>query len=416
MRNLTVEQSTELLIQHVSGPERSERAGLSDAVGRVAASDVFARIHQPPFNRSPLDGYAVRHDDTRGASRDRPAVLRVTQRVYAGSVPAGPLGAGEAALVTTGSPLPPGATCVVRQEDTGGDGETVRVFSPLGEYENYCREGEDLAAGTPIVKSGRRLNCAHAAVLAGQGYAEVEVCERPRIGILSTGNELVPVGRPLAPGKVYDSNGHYLASRVRQLGGRALLGGVVEDDPKKLASAVLDLLPACEMAVMTGGVSVGVRDHVPAAGKILGARELFRGVAMKPGSPAMALWKDGKLILCLSGNPFAAAVSFEILGGPAVKKLAGDGAVFPKRIKGVLRGEFGKKSDVRRFVRAKAEAGEICLPRGGDSPGMMFSMTGCDCVIDIPAHSPPLEMGDPVEAVLFQDYFAGSAGSAGTCA
>ena len=407
MRNLTVEQSVELLIRYTSKTKYTEKAELLDAVGRVAAADIFARMNQPPFNRSPLDGYAVRHDAIQNSSPASPAILRVTRSVCAGTLPAEPLNAGEAVPVTTGAPLPSGATCVVRQEDTDGGGETVRVFSPLRRYENYCREGEDLREGTPIVKNGQRLNCAHAAVLAGQGYAEAEVYERPRIGILSTGNELIPAGWPFVPGKVYDSNGHYLASRVKQLGGRAVLGGRVDDDPEKLALAILDTLSACDMVITTGGVSAGVHDYIPAAGKMLGARELCRGVDMKPGSPAMALLKNDRLVLCLSGNPFAAASSFEILGSPAVKKLTGDSVVLPRRIKGVLRSDFGKKSDVRRFVRGKAEAGEIRLPQGGDSPGMMFSMAECNCLVDIPSRSSPLQAGDRVCAVLFQEYSAG---------
>jgi molybdopterin molybdotransferase len=419
MRNLSVEQSVELLIRYAAASERFEKARLLDAVGRVAAKDVFARINQPPFNRSPLDGYAVRHGDIQDSSRDNPAILRVTQSIYAGSFPAGSLNPGEAAQVTTGSALPLGATCVVRQEDAEGGGETVRVFSPAGEYENYCREGEDVEKGEPIVKGGRRLNCAHIALLAGQGYDEVEVRKRPRIGILSTGSELIPAGLPLAPGKIYDSNGLYLASRVNQLGGLAVLDGsparvtglvtgLVGDDQEELASAIFNLLPACDMVVTTGGVSAGVRDCIPAAGKLLGARELFRGVDMKPGGPAMALYKDDRLILCLSGNPFAAAASFEILGCPAVKTLAGDSRALPKRIKGVLRGAFNKKSvnKIRRFVRGWAEAGEIRLLPGEDSPSLIASMAGCNCLVDVPAHSSPLGPGDPVEAVLFQEYFA----------
>ncbi|MDR1130941.1 MAG: molybdopterin molybdotransferase MoeA [Oscillospiraceae bacterium] len=411
MRNLSVEQSAEILVQHASKPKRSEKAALLDAAGRVAARDIFARINQPPFNRSPLDGYAVLHDDIRNSSRDSPAVLRVTERIFAGAgaFPAGALNAGEAALVTTGSPLPPGATCVVRQEDTDGGEETVRVFSPVGEYENYCWEGEDVREGTLIARGGQRLNCAHIAVLAGQGYTDAEVCERPRIGILSTGSELVPAGQLLAPGKIYDSNGYYLALRVRQLGAQSFLSGSADDDPEKLAAAIHGLLRACDMVITTGGVASGARDCVPAAGKALGAQELFRGVDMKPGAPAMALYKEDRLILCLSGNPFAAAASFEVLGGPAVKKLAGDCAVFPKRIKGILANSFskklfGKKNHIRRFVRGRAEGGEIYLLPGGDSPGIIASMTECNCLADTPAHSFSLNAGDPVDAVLLEDF------------
>ena len=400
IQNLSVEESVDLLIHHTSGAKHSEKIRLLNAVGRVTAEDLFAPMSQPPFNRSPLDGYAVHHNDIRGASRDCPAVLPITQSIDAGALPMA-LNAGEAAQVATGAPLPRGATCVVRQEDTHSDGKTVRIFLAVGEYENYCLEGEDVRKGTQIVRRGQRLNCAHVAVLAGQGYAEVAVYSRPQIGILSTGSELISAGQPLEPGKIYDSNAYYLASRVQQLGGQALLSKSVGDDPDKLTGALLDLL-SCDMLITTGGVSVGIRDYMPAVGKALNARELFHGVGMKPGSPAMALYKDGKLILCLSGNPFAAAASFEILGSPAVKKLSGDHVIFPQRIKGVLRGEFHKKNLVRRFVQARAEAGEIHLK--GGRPGMIFSMTECNCLIDIPAHSPPLETGALVDAILFQEY------------
>ena len=195
-----------------------ENVGLDEACGRIAAAPLCARMDQPPFDRSPLDGYALHSTDTAGASRGTPVTLPVVMKLYAGDAPAAALPAGCAARIMTGAPLPEGADCVLMQELTDSGEETVQLYAAVKPLQNVVFRGEDVAAGAVIAPAGTVLTPAHLGVLAGQGYAEVAVCRPLTVGILSTGSELLEPGAPWAPGKIYDANGIQNAARLRQLG------------------------------------------------------------------------------------------------------------------------------------------------------------------------------------------------------
>lgn len=398
--SLSLESAVELLLQTIPAPRRREELPLLSAAGRPVCEDLFARHSQPPFDRSPLDGYALRHEDTASASEERPAVLRVVRCIYAGDPPGEAIGPEEAVRLMTGAPLPPGATCVVRQEDTDQGEEQVAVYTPLKKHENYVFRGEDVREGQLLISKGALLDAGAVGVLAGQGYPAVPVFARPTAGILSTGSELVAAGEPLKPGKIYDSNRYTLAVRAKALGAEVVMGASTADDPRELARGVADLLGQSDLVITTGGVSVGKHDYMPKVGRLLGARELFHGVACKPGSPALALEKDGKLVLCLSGNPFAAAATFDLLAGPVLRKLAGWADPLPKRVRAALRGGFPKKNTGRRFLRAYIAGGEVFAGPEGHASGTISSFAGCNCLIDIPAGTSPLQDGDAVEVVL----------------
>jgi molybdopterin molybdotransferase len=375
-------------------------APLSEALGRVLAEDCFAGIDQPPFDRSPLDGYALFHGDVAASDKENPAVLTVSQHIYAGDTPAGPLAPGEAARVTTGAPLPPGATCVARQENTDYGEEQVKVYVSLKKHQNYVFRGEDLPAGRLVAAKGVRLRSAHIGTLAGQGFTQAAVYPRPQVGLLSTGSELAPAGEPLPPGMIYDSNSYTLAARVREWGGQAQAERGIADDPAKIAAALEAILAERDLVATTGGVSVGAHDYMPRVGEILGAEVLFHGLGYKPGGVALALRRGDKLILCLSGNPFAALVSFELLAGPVFRKMAGQTELLTPRVRASLRGDFPKASASRRFLRAKLVGGEVFTERDGHGSGSFSSLTRCDCLIDIPAGSPPMSDGAAVDVIL----------------
>ncbi|MDR1379536.1 MAG: molybdopterin molybdotransferase MoeA [Synergistaceae bacterium] len=396
----TMEDALDKLLDHIKQPTSTETIALGDALGRVAASDQIALMNQPPFDRSPLDGYAVRHTDIQGAHRQAPAILRVTQHIYAGDVPTGPIATGEAARVMTGVPLPADATCVVRQEDTDGGEEMVLIYVEHKRHDNYCLTGEDVEQGEILVQKGQRFDAAALAVLASQGILEVDVFFRPYVGILSTGNELIAVGSTLPFGKIYDSNRYYIASRVTELGGIFILGDNAEDDPMYIAHTLQKLLSQCEMVITTGGVSVGAHDFMSVVGETLGAAQLFHGIDLKPGGSTLAFARDDKILLCLSGNPFAAAATFEILAGPTLHKLCGDSEILLERTKAVLQNNYPKASRGRRLLRARIKGNQVVLPKGGHSSSIMRSMIGCNCLVDIPAGSPPLEPGAQVEVIL----------------
>lgn len=396
---IPVEQAMELLLENTPAPERCETLPLLDALGRVSAAELRAAVSQPPFDRSPLDGYAVLHSDLAGACAERPAVLRVTQAIYAGDTPKGPVRPGECARIMTGAPLPPGATCVVRQEDTDGDARQVSIYVSHNAHDNYCFASEDIRVGSLLLKQGERLDSVRIGLLAGQGLDVVRVFRKPRIRVISTGSELAAAGTALPPGQIYESNRFTLSARAVEVGARALPGVIVADDPALIARTVAESLEECDLVVTSGGVSVGAHDFMPQAGEMLGAKLLFRGVAAKPGSPVIGYKKDGKLLLCLSGNPFASFAMFELLAVPVLRKLAGDETVYPVRIKGTLMDCFDKASPGRRFLRARIERGRVYLPEGHAS-GVLSTLVGCNCLVDIPAGTPGLEQGRDVDVVM----------------
>ena len=337
-----------------------EMIPLDAACGRIAAYTLCARMDQPPFDRSPLDGYALHSADTAGASRETPVTLPVTMKLYAALKP----------------------------------------------QQNVVFRGEDIAAGAVIVSEGEVLSPAHLGVLAGQGYAEVPVCRPLTVGVLATGSELLAPGQPWAPGKIYDANGIQNAARLRQLG-FAVAREHCSDDPDLIAQRMRDLLSRCDALITSGGVSVGQKDYLPAVLEQLHAETIFAGVAQKPGSPMLAAMVEGKLVFCLSGNPFAAAATLEQYAVPALLRAAGRRAedCIPPRTRRTLTTGFSKSSKGNRYLRAKAAGGAVAIPGEGNaevhSSGSLSAMIGCNCLVELPAGSGPVTPGEEVEVLSF---------------
>ncbi len=394
------ETAQELLFQHLEPVAEYEDLPLEEALGRIAFADVRAVMAQPPFDRSPLDGYALRHEDSAGASRRHPRHVRLTQRLCAGADAALPVALGECARIMTGAMLPPGADCVIAQEDTSMGEESVALYAEIRARQNICFAGEDTQPGQMLAERGVPLTFAHVGVLAGQGLTSARVFRRPSVAIMSSGDELCPPGQPLPPGKIYNSNSPLLAARLQALGARPFMAGICRDDPELLHRRIRELLTAHDMLVTTGGVSVGQKDYLPDAAERLGGALLFHGISVKPGSPALGMAWEGKILLALSGNPYAAIATLETLAVPALKKLAGYADYRLVRQRAIARSAFGKASDTRRLVRARLERGEVTIPPSGHSSGVLSSLIDCNCLIDIPAGSPGVAEGDAVDVIL----------------
>lgn len=376
-------------------PLGTEALPLDQALGRTLAVDVTAPLDQPPFDRSPLDGYALRSADLIGADKEHPAVLEVVDTVYAGDEANIPVNPGQAVRIMTGAMLPPGCDCVVPQEDTD-QGSPVKIFVSLSPYQNYVYRGTDYRKGSVLLKKGTRLDAAALGVLASAGLTEAEVCRRPRVGLLTTGDEVVSPGTPLPAGKIYGSNLMLLAARLAELGYETETAHQ-GDDPAAVAEAMKQLLKTCDVLITTGGVSVGDKDIFHQALPLLGAEQVFWRVNLKPGTPAMYSVYQDKPILSLSGNPFAAAATFELLARPLLAALAGEEG--PRWGEGVLDTPFPKASPRRRFIRGRYENGHITLPEGHSS-GMLSSLVGCNCLAELPVGSPPAEVGTRVRILL----------------
>ncbi len=366
--------------------------------GQVLAEDVIAQLDQPPFPRSPLDGYALRGADSAGADRSHPISLNVTGKVCAGEWMERTVQPGEAVRIMTGAPIPPGADAVIRQEDTDLGIERVLLYQSVKPWQNYCYQGEDFRRGTLLLKAGTVLDAEAVAILACNGIAQVKAVPKPQIAILSTGDELVMPGRPLSPGKIYNSNLYLLQTRLREMG-VPCQGRPIGDNAEAVCEAIEQAIGQADAIITTGGVSVGERDVLNEVLPMLGAEMIFDGLQMKPGSPAKYALLNGVPLLALSGNPFAAAATMELLGRPMLGALMGSEAFSCMSVSATLGGAFPKPSRQRRFVRARWENG-IVTPAQTHSSGQLFSMLGCNCLIDIPAGTPPLEPGCQVQILL----------------
>lgn len=383
----------------------AEEIPLEECWRRVLAQDVAATADFPPFDRSPLDGYALIAAEAVAASPARPVWLAVIDDIPAGSVPRAEITPGTAARIMTGAPLPPGATGVVRREDTREQDGRVAVFAAAGTDRNICRQGEEIAAGETVIAAGAVINAGVMGLLALLGVARPRVYRRPVVALLATGSEVAPVDAPLAPGAIRNSNSYMLAAQVRDAGAEPVLFGIAPDDTGAIAACV-EAAAACDIVVTTGGVSAGDYDLMADVYKKLGIAVLYERVGIKPGMPVLAGRKDGKLHIGLSGNPAAASVAFEQIVRPVLLKMAGRRDLWRPRVLATLAAPFAKSSGATRFVWARCGAGEGGLtaePLPLQGNGMLKSAATANALIVIPADSPPLPAGSRVEVELLTD-------------
>ncbi|QRN97832.1 molybdopterin molybdotransferase MoeA [Archangium violaceum] len=305
-------------------PAPPEPVPLLEALGRFLARDVVASRSLPGCPVSAMDGYAVRAEETSGANRDRPARLRVVDAIYAGHLPSRPVRPGEASRIFTGAPLPEGANAVVRQEATVVSGEglvDICVAVPPGK--DIRPVGEDLLAGTPLLRAGQRLEASVLGLLASLGDTHVLVRPPPRVAVLATGDELVPPGSPALPHQVYESNLVLVGAMAREAGARVVALERARDEDQELRAALERLAGGADVLVTTGGASVGDKDRVKRVLAGLGATFLVDGVAMKPGKPVAVARLGTTAVVVLPGTPGAATVAFDQLARPLLLRHQG---------------------------------------------------------------------------------------------
>lgn len=397
---VSVEEAVRCILEAVSPLKRVMELPLLECVGRVLAEDRYAKIDNPPFDRAPVDGYACRAADTKGASKENPVRLNVLAEVDAGGYFEGTVGPGEAVRIMTGAPIPSGCDVCIRQEDTDYGEEIAAVYEEYPAYKNYCYAGEDFKKGQLMVKAGTKLSYVEIAVLASMGEEKLLVYDRPAVALLTTGDEIVMPGKPLRPGKIYNSNLPGLAARMQELGFRPAVIKQIGDEGAVVAEEIRRALEIVDVVITTGGVSVGKKDILHDALPILGAERKFWGVALKPGTPTIFSVYKGKPVISLSGNPFGALTNFELLIRPMLAKMCRDDTLAPVRRDAVMADGFGKASYGRRFIRAIWQDGQVYLPEGLHSSGVLASMQGCNCLVDIAPGTECLKPGDTVSVVM----------------
>ncbi len=379
-----------------------EFVDIVDACGRILAEDVTARYDVPHFDRSAVDGYAVFAEDTFGASQNNPAILKLVGEVEMGEKPV-EMGKGGAVKVSTGSALPKGANAVVMLEYAKELDSFVEIYRPVAPFENVSKRGEDVKAGDIVLKRGEILQPQDIGILASLGYERIKVLRKPKVVIISTGNELLKLGEELEVGKVVDSNSYMLFCAVRFYGCEPMLYGIVKDRFEDLRNAIEEAIEIGDIVITIGGTSVGKRDLVPEVVKSVG-RIMFHGISIKPGMPTAFGVIDGKPILMLSGFPVACLVGFELLFPHILSKLTGVRIVKRRGevVKAKLKRRIPSKAGVRTFVRVTYKDG-FAEPLMTSGSGILTSTIKANGIVVIPECKEGFEEGEVVDVVLIRD-------------
>jgi molybdopterin molybdotransferase len=381
-------------------PLPSERVPLAAALGRALAEDLVAELDLPAFDASTMDGYALRAADADRAG----ARLPVAFEVFAGAPSAEPLAPGSCCRIFTGGALPAGADAVEQQEQVRRAGKSAVFRRPAVRGRFVRPRGSDVAAGRAAASAGATLDPGTIALAAGLGRAEVLVHRRPRIAILPTGDELVPIGRVPGPGRIVETNGHALAAAARDAGAEAALLPVARDDAASLRDA-LRAVRGADVLVTTGGVSVGTRDLVRAALEEAGARLDFWRVAMRPGKPfTFGRWGT-TAVFGLPGNPASALVTFELYVRPALRALAGLAGTGRLRVEARLGAGQEKPPELEVYLRVRLRPGRrglVAEPLRTQTSGDLSSAAGHDALAVLPAGRSRLPRGAAVEAIVLR--------------
>jgi molybdopterin molybdotransferase len=359
-----------------------------EALGLMLAEDVVAAGDVPAFANSAMDGFAVRE----GPSNRR---LRVVGESRAGTPFTGEVHDGEAVRISTGAALPAGADAVLQIELIEVDGDEIVLGDAVAARRNVRDAGSDLRAGTRVLAAGTRLGPAELGVAIGAGRINVHVTPRPRVAILTTGDELMEPGTPLQPGQIHDSNGPTLAALASRAGAEVVGRGHAVDDPEATRAVIAQALDEADVVILAGGVSVGPHDHVKGALTELGVRELLWRVALRPGKPTWLGERDGKLVLGLPGNPVSAYVTFLLFARPALAALAGADPSVP-RASAPLAVALPRHPDRDEMVRVHRDADGRVAPTGPQDSHVLSSLLGADALALVPRGEGELPAGTEV--------------------
>jgi len=396
---ISVEEALSRLLEPLE-PLPPEQISLVDGLGCVLAEDVAARRTQPPFAVSAMDGYAVRAGDLSKI----PVELRIVAEVPAGAGFGGHVGAGEAARIFTGAPLPAGTDTIVIQENTERDGNRVRVLEGVARGRHIRREGLDFAEGEVLLRSGRRLTARDIGLLAAMNRPWLFVHRRPRIGILSTGDEIVMPGDPIGPHQIVSSNSLSLAAFVAACGGVPVSAGNAPDDIASLRR-IATATSGVDLLVTTGGVSVGEHDLVREALAMDGFELDFWQIAMRPGKPLMVGRYRGTPMVGLPGNPVSTVVCALLFLKPALDRLSGAVAepepAATARLAVALPENDRRQDYLRSRLTRGTDGGLEVFPFDVQDSSMMRFLADADCLVVRPPHAPALAAGSIVPIVRF---------------
>lgn len=395
---IPIAEALELILSSVLPVARISRVELTDAHRRVLSSNITANQDVPPFNRAAMDGFAVIAEDTFGASRHKPQLLRCVETVHTGSVPTKVLSRGECTEIATGAPMPDGADAVVMVEETARTPDRdIQILTPVYPRQHVGQRGADISHGEVILNTGDLLTPSRLGSLAALGLSNVDVFDRPNVAILSTGNEIIQPGQPLGPGQIYDINRFTLGAVIREHGGVATNYPTVVDTLPSLTAAV-DACLDSDILVFSGGSSVGERDLTLDVLEQKG-NVVFHGIAVKPGKPTVFGHIDGTPVLGMPGYPTSCLSNAYMLLIPMLRKMASLPANQMRTIKVPTAQRFVSTTGRHQFFTVRVENGKAVA--AFKASGDITSMSQADGFIEIGAQTDIVEQGETVEVKLF---------------
>ncbi|MFX0188335.1 MAG: gephyrin-like molybdotransferase Glp [Candidatus Hodarchaeota archaeon] len=374
------------------------------SLNRILADDITSEIDIPPFDRSAMDGYAVKAEDIFEASLKNPKKIKKVGIIEIGESPTQVLKRGEAIRISTGAAMPDGADAVIKIEDTEIENDLITIYTSLVPGKNVSKKGEDIPLGTQILNQGVEIKAEHIALLSSLGIEKINVRKNPKISVFATGNELLEVGTPLEKNKIFNSNTPMISNLVQIYGGKVIKESTLKDNRKILKTALIEAVKDSNIVIFTGGTSVGTKDHLPEVIHENGT-VLTHGIAMRPGSPILIGYLKDTLVFCLPGTPVAAYLCFLVIVGPTIRKMMGCSKIDPRiEINAIINKDVPISSlGYINYLRVKIEKIKnhfIAIPVKLKGSGIISSLTKSDGIIEIQASQEGLKNGDQVTVKL----------------
>jgi putative molybdopterin biosynthesis protein len=405
---LTFDEARQVIHQHFKPkPSGAEEITLLEACNRVLAEDITATLDIPPFNRSTVDGYAVKAEDTFGADENKPVRLSFCGVVNVGEPTKIAVTRGMTVEIVTGAPIPEGADAVVMVEHTERKGNDVYVYNAVTKDENVMKAGADIKKGERVLKAGQLLGSREIGVLAAMGMAKAKVYAVPHVAVLSTGAEITEPGRRLPPGKIYDINAYSLSAAVLESGGKPVYLGVFPDDMAELKKALKQALASADMIITSGGVSVGPKDVMPQTLDSLGKPGVIVcGIAIKPGKPTTVALIDKKLVFSLPGHPTSALLVFHLLARPIIERMAGIDSRKHLRVKAFMAMRMSPAKGRRTFIMVGLKRDKsnrlIAEPVPTGLSGAITTLAKADGFVEIAENQQYVDVNEEVPVQLFK--------------
>ena len=394
---LPFDEALEVVTKNIKPINETEVIPIDNAVGRVLAEDIVATQSTPPFDRGAMDGYAVKAENTSGASKENPIVFELVGVIHAGDVPDGGVGTGQCMQIATGAMIPEGANAVVKVEDTSIVGRQVSIYKEIAPLTDVGRKGEDIKAGETVLYTGACLNAGKIGVLASQGLEKVKVYIKPRVAVMPSGEEVVELGRELKTGQLYDINSYTILSVVNENGGVPVRPGIIGDTVEDIKAKLTEALDVSDFLVFSGGSSAGEKDLLSSVVAEMGII-VFHGVEIKPGKPTMFAIINDKPVFGMPGHPASSLVNSYLFLTPALRKMAR----LPEKRAQTVNVKMSKTTkgakDRPQFMTVKLEGNEA-IPVFTES-GAITSISRADGYFKIEKNE-SIEKGAEVTVTLF---------------